>query len=373
MYLLAAAALALSACSPDTPAAPGSNKKLTIGPAAFNTSAADSLPPARTALAYLLADQPDRSGYAPFNHDLHHFAQVDIALGQVHRYIARFGGPVISESTRAVDMVTTFGSATVQCSSPGPTRSLNEERSIVTCLDVINGTMVQSKFGVLVVAVGAGLSTPFAFATADQPTAASYAPDTSRSFTTGTQPILIERIGVGDWYVHLGTGNSQGSMFLVSSTDANSVCVVGEWTNFGARVKCFNRTGVVADVPFKVLQMAHGRPNGYFGFAWADQRSLMASYTPSRSFYVNHGVPGTVHVVRNGVGTYTVDFTSPHVADIRGESVQVTPFGLAFAACAVVSETQAPAGVGTSHIAVVECRNEHGALIDSRFNITILN
>jgi hypothetical protein len=124
---------------------------------------------------------------------------------------------------------------------------------------------------VLVVAVGAGLSTPFAFATGDQPTAASYAPDTSRSFTTGTQPMLIERIGVGDWYVHLGTGNPQGSMFLVSSTDANSVCVVGERKNFGARVKCVNRTGVVADVPFGAADGA--RSSDVFRLRVGDQRS----------------------------------------------------------------------------------------------------
>jgi hypothetical protein len=324
----------------------------------------------RSRLTYLLADQPASDSYTPLNHDPQHDARVRrVKEGE---YIASFLGDDFNAPKKEIAMVGTVGSTTAQCSTGDAIHRTNAIDLQVTCVDFLNGASVNTKYTALLVGSGS-LPQTLAFAVADQPTAASYVPDSARSFTTGKKPMLITRIGTGDWYVDIGTSSPQGTMYHVTSADASSVCAIGEWKNFGIRVKCFDRSGAPADVQYKVLQVTRGRPGEAFGSAWADERFL-ASYNPYISFFTSAGVDGTVTITRSAAGTYRVTFTGATPTGVLPESVLVSPFGLFFAACTLVNQSQSDAGKGAwQHVADVECRDAKGKFIDSRFTITLID
>jgi len=163
--------------------------------------------------------------------------------------------------------------------------------------------------------------------------------------------------------VTLGTGSPQGSTYLVSSFEERVVCTIAEWKNFGARVRCFERTGALVDARFKILQVATGRESFPFAFAWADQRSLGTPYTPNPNF--SHG---TVVATRLSVGDYEIEFAGMASPPRRPENLQVSAFSTTYSACTIVDRNNSPIG----RLVRVQCRDAAGRLADSRFNILLL-
>jgi hypothetical protein len=283
---------------------------------------------------------------------------------------------------KEIVMTTTYGATASQCTVPAWGSSASGEDSLwVTtfCVAMPSVDRVDGQFGTLVVGNNS-MSGASAFAIADQPWAASYTPDTTRSFTTGTGAMSIQRIGVGDYYVNLGTGSPQGSTYLVNSAYEGVVCGIGEWKNFGVRVRCFDQTGASVDAQYYVLQVAGGQysKNPYgavypYAFAWADQRSATVPYTPNSS-YARSSVGGTstgpITVTRTSVGDYQVEFGGFGNPQEDTENVQLTPFGFTYATCTLLSVTNSAGG--TSRVVRVQCRDQHGALTDSRFNVLVL-
>jgi hypothetical protein len=257
-------------------------------------------------------------------------------------------------------MITTYGAATTQCVSDGWSSLSGALQVGIRCNDMLTGQPADVPQAVLVVGNNS-LGAPSAFTIANQPTAASYVPDTAVSYTSGTGAMLIQRIGTGDWYVNLGTGSPQGSTYLVNSFDARVVCTVAEWKNFGIRARCFDRTGALVDAPFKVLQIGAGRTGFPFAFAWTDQRSLTTPYVPNPSASRGTSITST----RISAGSYEVAFAGLATHDTLPENVQLTPFSGVYSACTVVSKGDS----ATSRVVRVECRDSFGRLADSRFNI----
>jgi hypothetical protein len=276
-----------------------------------------------------------------------------------------FMSDLFHPGSKEIVMSTTYGETTAQCVTDVwfGTFSHDNLETRIDCIDQLTGQRADANHAILVVGnnVMGGRS---AFAIANQPTAASYVPDTAASYTSTGGAMQIQRIGAGDWYVNLGTGNPQGSMYLVNSFDEHAVCTVAEWKNFGIRVRCFDRTGAMVDTRFKVLQAGFGREMVPFAFAWVDQRSLTTPYTPVRSLTTRGG---PIIATRTSVGDYQVAFDSFQNTLNDPDNVQVTPFSGAYSACTVVSKTNS----ATARLVRVQCRDSHGRLADSRFNIII--
>ena len=147
----------------------------------------------------------------------------------------------------------------------------------------------------------------------------------------------------------LGTGSSQGSIFLVSSAYELAACTVGEWKNFGVRVRCFDQSGASVDAEFNVLQVAGGRFSNSFGVCvpirvcLGGSASATAPYSPNPSF-ARSSSGGPITVTRVGVGNYRVEFQGMQNPFNDPEQVQVTPFGLFYAVCTAVRRNDSATG-----------------------------
>jgi hypothetical protein len=284
---------------------------------------------------------------------------------------------VFHPGSKEIVMNTVYGSTTVQCAQ-GWGSSFDADTMWVTtfCYNGVTQQDADAFYSTLVVGNNT-MSGTSAFAVADRPWAASYTPDPARSFTTGTGSLLVQRIGVGDYYVNLGTGSPKGTTYLVNSVVNGAVCGIAEWKSFGIRVRCFTVDGLLSDVVnFNVLQVGGGRysldPYGAvypWAFVWANQLSASSTYTPNAS-YARTWNGGAITVTRASVGDYTVDIGGIQNPYGDSENIQVTPFGLTYATCTVVGISDAPAGA--SRRVRVQCRNQQGALIDSRFTLLLL-
>lgn len=283
---------------------------------------------------------------------------------------------------REIVMTTTYGTTTVQCSVPAWGSSASVDQMWVTtfCDDMITGQQVDAPFSTLIVGNNS-LSGTSAFVFADGLSSPSYVPDTSRSFTTGTASnMLIQRVGVGDYYVNLGTGSPQGTTYMVKSAYELVMCAIGEWKNFGVRVRCFDQSGASVDAQFYILQVGGGRysPDTYgavrpYAFVWADQRSTIATYTPNTSYsraWTGDRFVDSISVRRTAVGDYRVEIPGLQNPLNDPETVQVTPFGLTYAACSIYSIGDTPGG--TTRRVLVQCRDPRGAPVDTRFNLLML-
>jgi len=281
---------------------------------------------------------------------------------------------VFHPGEKEVVMVTTYGVTTANCMVDWVSLTTQDALGIANrCADVATGARSDVEFSVLAVGKNSVGGTT-AFARDLSPTVASLVPDTALSFTTGTGTMVINRTATGAWNVRLGTGNPAGSTFMVSSQREGVLCGLGAFTNAGVRVRCFQRGGSAIDAPFSVLQLSGGRflstdHNGVTvpaAFAWADKPAATAPYAPNANF--SHSDRGAITVIRSGTGDYQVVFDAFENPLNDPETVQVTSFGASYAACSVVSRTDA----STARNVRVQCRNPSGALVNSRFTIALL-
>ena len=281
---------------------------------------------------------------------------------------------VFHPGEKEVVMVTTYGVTTANCMVDWVSLTTQDALGVANrCADVATGARSDVEFSVLAVGKNSVGGTT-AFARDLTPTVASLVPDTALSFTTGTGAMVINRTATGVWNVRLGTGNPAGSTFMVSSQREGVLCGLGAFTNAGVRVRCFQRGGSAIDAPFSVLQLSGGRylPTDHNGvtvpaaFAWADKPAATAPYTPNANF--SHSDRGAITVIHSGTGDYQVVFDAFENPFNDAETVQVTSFGSSYAACSVVSRTDA----GAARNVRVQCRNPSGALVNSRFTIALL-
>src|SRR5262249_10333826 len=134
----------------------------------------------------------------------------------------------------------------------------------------------------------------------------------------------------------------------------------------GLEVKCYGRNGAPADGTFYTAQIAGGRPGQRFGFAFANDRQA-SSYTPLSTTAFNSS-GGAITATRSSVGQYRIDFGGLQKASGHAENVQVTGIGTALVTCNVVGWSNSSDGLEVS----VECRDGAGNLVDSRYEVMVI-
>ena len=370
---------AVTACTEDaTPTAPRDiGSRPIAGAAAPDVAPTDALPIISNHFAFYRLFNPTQPSILEFEGPSIFSPPLVARLGTGNYSVSV---PLMSDVShpgeKEVVTVTTYGITTASCMVDWVSLSAQDALGVVdVCDDISTGARSDVEFSVLVVGKNSVGGTT-AFARDLSPTVASLVPDPATSFTTGTGAMVINRTAVGVWNVRLGTGNPQGSTFLVSTPREGVLCGLGAFTNAGVRVRCFQRGGAAVDAPFAVLQLSGGRyvPGDHSGatvpaaFAFADKPAATAPYTPNTNF--SHSDRGAITVIRSGTGDYQVVFDGFQNPFGDPETVQVTPFGSSYAACSVVSRTDA--GAGTSRNVRVQCRNPGGALVNSRFTIAML-
>lgn len=209
----------------------------------------------------------------------------------------------------------------------------------------------------------AAVTSGYAVLWADQPTAASYTPNTSFQFSSMNVDNTIVRNGVGNYTVTLPGLGGDGGNVQVSAYGSSGTqrCKVASWfPNWLAQtvnVRCHATSGSAADSMFTMQYQANGSGATFYdqAYVWASSPTS-ASYTPGAPYSWN-SKGGTNTIQRLGTGSYQVNFPSVTMA---GGNVQVTAYGTGSEYCNVASW-----GGGAAYIA---CFTRTGAPVDTMFS-----
>jgi hypothetical protein len=232
----------------------------------------------------------------------------------------------------------------------------------VRCYRIGTGAAVNTDFWLDVL----GKRNDRAFAFANQPTATNYAPASAGSWNPAG-PTRVYRDGAGAYrVVFTGMGaylqEGFGGHVQVNAVSMNKVhCITDKWTrstDVEVTVACYAPSGARADTKFTTLLTA---PAAHLAYVWADQPTL-PSYTPHADYAFNP-MGGAVTITRNGVGTYTVRWTSVD-GEIRDfGNAQVTAWGFNNAQCRLSGY-----GLDAAHVA---CYGPTGAPMDTYYTVLL--
>jgi hypothetical protein len=319
---------------------------------------------------YVWASHPTAASYTPIT--FYSFNRTGGAIeiakpaGTIGRYVVKFTGLSDFLGARSTVHVTGYVADDTYCWPL--TATLVRDNVQVRCISASTGAAANADFTVLVTRN----YTDLAFAIANRPTTASYAPAVGGSWNPGGR-ITVLRSGVGDYTVKFaGLGrlvSSIGGDVQVSAVQAKAHCKVGNWGEFPPDlsliviVRCFDAAGTFADAPFNVLFLL---PSDHLAYALADQPSS-PSYTPS-AFYSSNPTGGTISITRSSMGSYTISWTGVGSDIFDGGDVQVTAYGFSNAQCKVEGWGSAlPIG---SALALVRCFTPGtGTPVDSSFTV----
>jgi hypothetical protein len=338
---------------------------------ATSTSEALLVPtPTHTADGYAWADQPTNSSYHPsagyaFNRSGKAIT-ITKPAGTTGRYVVRFTGLSALLGTKSTLKVTGYNTNNSYCQPTGP--KLTSDVVNVRCFRGNNGAPVDAYFTVLVrrPPPSTTLTSPLAFAYANQPTAGNYVPPASSSWNPAGG-IRISRGGTGVYTVvfkGIGPGlrSNGGHVQVVAVGTGNQYCVVGGWSgspDLSITVDCFAASGSPADTKFNVQFIGRTARAGY---AWANEPSS-PSYTPNPRYSSNNG-GGAIQITRNSVGRYVVTFNGLGATLLDGGDVQVTAYG---------SNSQCKEEFWGPESVSVRCFAPGGALIDSYFDVLMMS
>ena len=262
--------------------------------------------------------------------------------------------------------VTAYGSTTSSCSSITYSSSPTSTVVLVGCFDVAGQRMADSRFTIMVVG-NQSVPRPSAFVMSGGG-APVPPPNPAWSWTSGNHPITVtHQAGAGEYDLLLGTGNTPRSAKLVTATSGGGTrCNNVTDISGGLRVRCYDWAGAATNQGFSVLQIAGGRPGRRAGFAVASLPTT-ASYTPATNRSFNSS-GGAITATRSAVGRYRMDFAGLQKLAGATEHVQVAAIGNLLTTCTVVNWGNSADGLAAN----IECRNGSGQLVDSRYDVLVI-
>jgi hypothetical protein len=210
---------------------------------------------------------------------------------------------------------------------------------------------------------------------ADNPTSASYTPDSSYQANSKGHTDTITRSGVGLYQVvfpGLSTSTNGGTVNVTAyGTGDQSYCGVVNWGTTGARgiavnIRCADTTGALVDSFFDATYSVKSPTARHYGYVWANDSSS-ASYTPDL-FYQFNSAGRTNTITRSGTGLYAVRL--PGLAGNNG-TVKVTTYGPDSTRCQV--EGWGSSGNGRAEIVSVDCFDSAGSPVDAEYTMTFAN
>ncbi|HTX36333.1 MAG TPA: DUF4214 domain-containing protein [Bryobacteraceae bacterium] len=232
----------------------------------------------------------------------------------------------------------------------------------VLCFDS-GGTAADSQFTVQAISNTNGES--IGFALADQPTAATYTPNTAFAYNpSGT--ITATRTAAGTYTVLFNGLNGAGGTVQVTAYGSdNTSCYSNGWngSSISAGVICEDPTGTPIDSEFTIAVIPAGATPPGIGFALADQATT-AGYTPNSTYSYNPG--GAVSVTRTATGEYTLTFSGLNSWVVNGGNVSATAYETTNR-CVVGSWDTSTANV----LVNVSCYTLAGTLADSEYEVLV--
>jgi probable HAF family extracellular repeat protein len=319
--------------------------------------------------AYAWADSPTAASYTPnpayaYNSTggAIHIDRQGVGLYNVTFAGLRGWGAGLSSAVA----VTAYGSTTSSCSSITYSSSPTSTVVLVGCFDVAGQRMADSRFTIMVVG-NQSVPRPSAFVMSGGG-APVPPPNPAWNWTSGNHPITVtHQAGAGEYDVLLGTGNTPRSAKLVIATSGGGTrCNNVTGISGGLRVRCYDWTGAVTNQGFSVVQIAGRRPGRRAGFAVANLPTT-ASYTPATNTSFNSS-GGAITATRSAVGRYRINFAGLQKLAGATEHVQVAAIGNLLTTCTVVNWGNSANGLAAN----IECRSGSGQLVDSRYDVLVI-
>ena len=152
--------------------------------------------------------------------------------------------------------------------------------------------------------VSSAYSADIAYAWANNPAAAQYAPDANYVFNNG-QPVEIKRQSLGRYSVSFGRVASVGANVQVQIYGGDmGHCNVANWNGGTVNIRCYNAAGAPADRRFVILAIkGEAGEQSDIAYAWLNNQSA-ATYAASSTYRFG---PGDMNVTRTTAGNYRVN------------------------------------------------------------------
>jgi len=315
------------------------------------------------AYAYVWADEPTTSSYTPPHRDSKNSTGADntIIRDGVGDYVVTFPGLAsVGGGTVDVTGFDTSGYCKVADWNPSGTAMTAN----ILCF-APGGAAEDSDFDALF-AAATQPSPNLTYLWANEPTAASYTPDTTYQFNSGDYTDTIVRNSTGDYTVTVpGIGLTAGTVKVTGYGSGSTNCRVAGWTGsptLEVEVLCTDASGNPADADYSMTWVNGAsllaKSGGKWGYVWANSPTT-ASYTPDTAYQANSSAALNT-ITRSGVGSYLVDF--PNLGGTNGD-VQVTADDTD-AVCNAAG--WGPDGSGGAEVNVT-CYNAAGTAVDAYF------
>jgi hypothetical protein len=307
---------------------------------------------------FVLADQPTTDRYFASGPRAHNdtAGRIEIRRGGVGSYIVHFDRFEHLSPGGGHVQVTAVGSVARDCKVTG---WVGVDVG-VRCFDA-SGAPADSVFSLLHLRPSI-YADHVAFAWANDPTAAVYAPSESYGHNP-FDPIKIQRQGTGRYRVEFRRHSEEGPTFghpqVTAYGNDSHRCQVQRWSSDFVYVDCYDVSGAPVDTRFTVLLLEPSSTDQSMAFAWADQ-PVTVGYAPD-SRYAHNPTGAPILATRLGVGHYEMVFDGLDSPPLDVSNVQVSAYGVAPALCQL--ETW------DADSASVRCFDAAGAPVDTFYNV----
>ena len=332
--------------------------------------------PSSNRFAYALANQPSAPSYTPSTADQYVSSGGSITIVRQSDgiYDVTFPNMTKGAGQREIVQVSSTSGNNILCQigswNPGGAGIVAR----VYCFST-TGLPVDGQFSILLAEAGT-LSGRFGFTWADQMTADSYNPNPSWSDNSSGAPVSITRTGTGAYTVRwVGLARTAGQLeetvMVGAYGNVPRRCNIASWDAFGsadfiAFVTCTDLNGVAADARFVASIVDRGRSGRRYGLTWANQPTNPI-YTTTSNNYSRTSTVGAISVSRTAAGSYQVRLGGQARTSATPETVLITSYGTT----AYCKASQWAAN-GADMIVTVVCYDPSGALVDSRFDVLLI-
>lgn len=313
-------------------------------------------------VAFAWANDATAPAYTPhpdYSHNGGALDPIEIQRSGTGRYFVEFRNFAATGATLGHPQVTAYGDDSNRCQL----QRWVGDFVYVECYDGA-GAPVDTRFTVLFLEPSA-TDRSMAFAWADAPLSASYAPDSDYAHHPLGAPVSASRLGVGHYemeFSNLGTLALDVSNVQVSAYGFAPVhCQLEGWGADTATVRCFDSSGMPVDafynVFFQKALKTDWTPEYAFATAWDVSNP---SYSLTTAIDAWNPTGGEIRVTRSGVGSYRVEFEAFETIP-GGGNVQVS-------AVSTVGRYCNPERWNSRFVYVV-CFDRFGVPADTAFNV----
>ena len=332
--------------------------------------------PSGNRFGFALANQPSAPTYTPSATD--QFASggspITIARQSDGVYDVTFPNMAKGAWQREVVLISGTSGGNVSCQIGSWNTAGGGTVARVYCFST-TGLPVDGQYAILLAESGT-LAGRFGFTWADQQSLDSYNPHPLWSDNSSGGAVTITRTGTGAYTVRwAGLARTSGlpdeTVLVTAYGNVPRRCNVLSWDAFStadfiANVRCTDLNGVAADSRFVAAVVDRGRSGRRYGLTWADQPTNPI-YVTTNNGYSRTSTAGAISISRTAVGSYTVRLGGQARTGASSETVLVTAYG-STAFC----KASQWANNGADMLVTVVCFDPAGALVDSRFDVFLI-